>query len=58
VIIRGPDGREIGRGLIAYDADDAEKIKGKPSSDIVLILGAEGRGAEMVHRDDLVLGHE
>jgi glutamate 5-kinase len=58
VIIRGSDGREIGRGLIAYDADDAEKIKGKPSSDIVLILGAEGRGAEMVHRDDLVLGHE
>src|SRR5207245_3931075 len=27
VIIRGPDGREIGRGLIAYDAGDAEKIR-------------------------------
>jgi hypothetical protein len=27
----------------------------KSSSDIMLILGVEGR-AEMVHRDDLVLG--
>jgi glutamate 5-kinase len=56
VIVRGPDGHEIGRGLVAYDAEDAEKIRGKSSSDILLILGIEGR-AEMVHRDDLVLGH-
>jgi glutamate 5-kinase len=57
VIVRGPDGAEIGRGLVAYDADDAEKIRGKTSSDTLLILGIEGR-AEMVHRDDLVLGRE
>jgi glutamate 5-kinase len=56
VIVRGPDGAEIGRGLVAYDAEDAEKIRGKTSSDTLLILGIEGR-AEMVHRDDLVLGH-
>ena len=56
VIVRGPDGTEIGRGLVAYDAEDAEKIRGKASGDILLILGIEGR-AEMVHRDDLVLGH-
>jgi glutamate 5-kinase len=55
VIVRGPDGHEIGRGLVAYDAEDAEKIRGKSSSDTLLILGIEGR-AEMVHRDDLVLG--
>ena len=55
VVVRGPDGHEIGRGLVAYDAEDAEKIRGKSSSDILLILGIEGR-AEMVHRDDLVLG--
>jgi glutamate 5-kinase len=55
VIIRGPDGAEIGRGLVAYDAEDAAKIVRKSSSDIVLILGVEGR-AEMVHRDDLILG--
>ena len=56
VIVRGPDGGEIGRGLVAYDAEDAERIRGKSSGDILLILGIEGR-AEMVHRDDLVLGH-
>jgi glutamate 5-kinase len=55
VILRGPDGAEIGRGLVAYDAADAEKIKGRPSGDILLILGIEGR-AEMIHRDDLALG--
>jgi glutamate 5-kinase len=55
VIVRGPDGHEIGRGLVAYDAEDAEKIRGKASADVLLILGIEGR-AEMVHRDDLVLG--
>ena len=57
VIVRGPDGAEIGRGLVAYDAEDAEKIRGKTSSDTLLILGIEGR-SEMVHRDDLVLGRE
>jgi glutamate 5-kinase len=55
VIIRGPDGIEIGRGLIAYDADDAEKIKGRSSADVLSILGFGGR-TEMVHRDHLVVG--
>ena len=55
VLIRGPDGGEIGRGLIAYDAEDAVKIRGKSSGDILLILGFAGR-AEMIHRDDMVLG--
>src|SRR5689334_8572387 len=54
VVIRGTDGAEIGRGLVAYDAEDAAKIVRKSSGDIVLILGIEGR-AEMVHRDDMVL---
>jgi glutamate 5-kinase len=57
VIIRGPDGAEVGRGLVAYDAEDAAKIMRKSSPDIVLVLGMAGR-AEMVHRDDLVLGGE
>jgi glutamate 5-kinase len=55
VIIRGPDGAEVGRGLCAYDAEDAQKIKGRASADIASILGFSGR-AEMVHRDDLVVG--
>ena len=55
VVIRGPDGSDVGRGLVAYDSQDALKIKGRPSADIVAILGFAGR-AEMVHRDDLVVG--
>jgi glutamate 5-kinase len=54
VVIRGPDGAKLGRGLVAYDAEDAAKIMRKSSGDILLILGIEGR-AEMVHRDDMVL---
>src|SRR5579862_4600867 len=54
VIIRGPDGTEIGRGLCAYDAADAQRIRGRSSTDIAAILGFSGR-AEMVHRDNLVL---
>jgi glutamate 5-kinase len=57
VIIRGPDGAEVGRGLCAYDADDAQKIRGRSSADIDSILGFSGR-AEMIHRDDLVVGRE
>jgi glutamate 5-kinase len=55
VVIRGPDGAEIGRGLVAYDVSDAEKIKGRSSADIQTILGYSGR-TEMVHRDHLVVG--
>ena len=54
VVIRDLDGVEIGRGLVAYDADDAGKIIGQSSADILSILGISGRTA-IVHRDDLVL---
>ncbi|MGB6759957.1 MAG: glutamate 5-kinase [Xanthobacteraceae bacterium] len=54
VVIRGPDGAEIGRGLSAFDAEDAQKIRGRASADIDSILGFTGR-AEMIHRDDLVV---
>ena len=57
VVIRGPDTAEIGRGLVAYDAEDAARIRGRSSADILGILGFAGR-VEMVHRDDLVLGGE
>ncbi|CCE09325.1 gamma-glutamate kinase [Bradyrhizobium sp. STM 3843] len=55
VVVRGPDMHEIGRGLVAYDADDADRIKGRSSPDVAAILGVSGR-AEMIHRDDLVIG--
>ena len=54
VVLRGPDGAEVGRGLIAYDAADADKIKGRSSADALTILGYPGR-TEMIHRDDLVM---
>ncbi len=46
--------RILGRGLVAYDIDDAARIIGRPSREIEAILGYPGR-AEMVHRDDLAL---
>jgi glutamate 5-kinase len=55
VVVRGPDTHEIGRGLVAYDAENAERIKGRSSADAAAILGVSGR-AEMIHRDDLVVG--
>jgi glutamate 5-kinase len=54
VVIRGADGREIGRGLVGYARDDAARIIGKKSGEIAAILGYEGRAA-LVHRDDMVL---
>jgi glutamate 5-kinase len=55
VAIVGPDGREIARGLVAYDAADAVKIAGLKSAEIAPVLGYAARSA-MVHRDDLVMG--
>lgn len=55
VLIQGPDGRTVGRGLSAYGAVDARAIAGRRSAEIEAVLGYRGRD-EMVHRDDLVLG--
>jgi glutamate 5-kinase len=57
VVLRGPDGADIGRGLAGYDADEARSILGANSRDIERILGYVGRSA-MIHRDDLVLSGE
>ncbi len=54
VIIRAPDGRELGRGLVAYARFDAERIIGKKSSEIATILGVS-RCDELIHRDDMAL---
>ena len=54
VIIRAADGRELGRGLVAYARGDAARIIGRKSSEIAGILGHAGR-TELVHRDDMVL---
>jgi glutamate 5-kinase len=54
VAIRGPEGAEIGRGLIAYGHADAMAIIGRKSSEIADILGYLGR-PELIHRDDMSL---
>jgi glutamate 5-kinase len=54
VEIRSETGEEIGRGLVAYDADYAIRIAGRNSGEIETILGFAGR-AEMIHRDDMAL---
>jgi len=47
-------GREIARGLSNYDADDARRIAGCKTDEIVRRLGGPGE-PEIIHRDNLVL---
>ena len=54
VSIVAANGREIARGLVAYDASDTAKILGLKSSEIEKVLGFRGRD-ELIHRDDMVL---
>lgn len=54
ILVRGSDGRTLGRGLVAYSAADARLIIGYKSREIEARLGYRGRD-EMIHRDDLVL---
>lgn len=55
VAVTDKAGREIARGLSAYDAADARRIAGRRTSEIEAILGYAPRSA-MIHRDDLVVG--
>jgi glutamate 5-kinase len=54
VDVVGPDGRAIARGLIAYDAADAQRTAGLQSDAIAAILGYAPRAA-MIHRDQMVM---
>ena len=54
VVIRAADGRELGRGLVAYGKADAARILGRRSGEIATILGFAGRD-ELIHRDDMAL---
>ncbi len=54
LVVKDREGREIARGLAAYNASDAELIAGKRTVEIEAILGYRGRD-EMIHRDDLIL---
>jgi len=54
VVVKAENGRELGRGLVAYDATDARRLIGRRTVEIEAILGYRGRD-EMIHRDDLAL---
>jgi glutamate 5-kinase len=49
-----PDGREIARGLVNYDAAETARILRKPSAEIERTLGYVDE-PELIHRDNLVL---
>jgi glutamate 5-kinase len=49
-----PDGREVARGLVNYDAQETSRILGQPSAKFEAILGYLNE-AELIHRDNLVL---
>ena len=54
LLVRDVEGRDIAKGLSAYDAADARQIRGQKTEAIALLLGYQGRD-ELIHRDDLVL---
>jgi glutamate 5-kinase len=49
-----PDGAEIARGLVNYNAQESRRIAGRASSEIEAILGYVDE-PELIHRDNLVL---
>lgn len=57
VVIRNGEGAELGRGLAAYDHEEARRIVGRKSSELPQILGYGGR-PELIHRDDMVLSRK
>lgn len=54
VVIAGPDGRQLARGLAEYPSDDAARITGKRSEEQAEILGYAPRSA-LVHRSHMAL---
>ena len=44
--------RELARGLIAYNDEDARRLAGRRTAEIEALLGYRGRD-EMIHRDEL-----
>ncbi len=51
VVVRGPDGRDVARGLARLDASEVARIRGRRSAEIEPLLGyAPG---PVIHADDL-----
>jgi len=54
VVIRDGRGREIGRGLINYDAAETRRIMGRRSEEFEGLLGRRAY-EEVIHRDNMVV---
>lgn len=54
IVICNQLGSELARGVVRYESEDIEKIKGLHSDQIEVTLGYE-HGTVVIHRDDLVL---
>ncbi len=54
VLCLDPDGREVARGLVNYDAAESKRILGLASAKVQEALGYPG-APELIHRDNLVL---
>jgi glutamate 5-kinase len=52
VVVKSEDGRELARGLVAYNDEDAKRLAGRRTGEIEALLGYRGRD-EMIHRDEL-----
>lgn len=53
-VVSGDDGKEFGRGLVNFDADEIRKIQGIQSRQIETRLGYRSVD-EVIHRDNLVI---
>jgi glutamate 5-kinase len=54
VLVCGPGGAPIAKGLSSYDAGEARRLAGRRTKEIEAVLGYRGRDV-LIHRDDLVL---
>ncbi len=54
VRVLGPDGREIARGIAAYDAADIARLMGHQTADFHALV-ADAAHEEIIHRDNMVL---
>lgn len=54
VLCTDQQGKEVARGLINYNADEARKIMGSSSQEIESLLGYVDK-PELIHRDNLVI---
>ncbi|MFM1895124.1 MAG: hypothetical protein RLZZ385_198 [Pseudomonadota bacterium] len=54
VMCLSPEGKEVARGLVNYDAAEVLAIMGKPSDKVESLLGYAGE-PELIHRDNMVL---